>query len=166
MQPVVVRVARADDAPGMAAVHVRSWQETYRGLMPDAVLDRPDAAQRRERWWRSAVTEGAEGTQSIAVAEHAGSIVGIASAGVPRDEDATWPLEVFVLYLLADFHGSGAGARLLDAIVDDSPAALWVADGNARARAFYRKHGFRPDGSVKDDGVAAIRMVRAAATLT
>jgi ribosomal protein S18 acetylase RimI-like enzyme len=165
MQPVVVRAARAADAPGMAAVHVRSWQETYRGLMPDAVLDRPDAAQRRERWWRR-VIEGAEGTQSVAVAEHAHSIVGIASAGVPHDEDATWPLEVFVLYLLADFHGTGAGARLLEAIVADSPAALWVADENARARAFYLKHGFRPDGSVKDVGVAAIRMVRAVATLT
>jgi L-amino acid N-acyltransferase YncA len=165
MQPVV-RAARAADAPGMAAVHVRSWQETYRGLMPDAVLDRPDFAQRRERWWRRAVTEGAEGTRSVAVAEHAGSIVGIASAGVPRDEDAAWPLEVFVLYVLADFHGTGTGARLLDAIIADSPAALWVADGNPRARAFYRKHGFRPDGSVKHDGIAAVRMVRSVATPT
>ena len=40
-------------------------------------------------------------------------------------------------------------------------AALWVADPNPRAQAFYRKHGFVADGTVMvDDGVREIRMVR------
>ena len=40
-------------------------------------------------------------------------------------------------------------------------AALWVADPNPRAQAFYRKHGFVPDGTMQvDDGVREIRMVR------
>ena len=53
-------------------------------------------------------------------------------------------------------------AALLDAVVDPgASAALWVADPNPRAQAFYRKHGFVADGTVQvDDGVREIRMVR------
>lgn len=87
-------------------------------------------------------------------------IVGIASAGLPRDEDAAWRIELFVVYLLADFHGFGAGAALLASVLNDSPAALWVADPNPRAQAFYRKHGFEPDGAVQDHGIPEIRMIR------
>lgn len=160
MNKIVVRAATAEDAPGMARVHVKSWQETYRGLVADDVLDRPDAVDRRERLWTRVVTEGADGTTAAAVAERNGEIIGIASAGHPRDDEATWPVELFVLYLLAEYHGSGAGTRLLDAVTGDSPAALWVADPNPRAQAFYRKSGFRADGNKSDDGIPEIRMVR------
>lgn len=162
VESVVVRAASVGDAPGMAAVHVQSWQETYRGLVADAVLDNPDFVQGRERDWVKAIAEAADGTSLIAVAVHAGVIIGIASAGEPRDDEANWPIELFVIYVLADFYGSGTGARLLDQVIADRPAALWVADPNPRAQAFYRKHGFRPDGAVKDDGIPEIRMVRPA----
>lgn len=145
----------------MARVHVRSWQETYRGLVDDLILDRPGAVEQRERWWPKAITDGAEGTMQVAVAELAGEIIGIASAGVPRDEDATWPRELFVLYLLVDHQGSGAGSRLLTAVLGGHAAALWVADPNPRAQAFYRKHGFEADGARQNEGIPEIRMVRA-----
>ena len=39
--------------------------------------------------------------------------------------------------------------------------ALWVADPNPRAQAFYRKHGFVADGTAQFEGaVREIRMVR------
>lgn len=47
--PVTVRPARIEDVPAMARVLVRSWQETYRGLMPDRVLDDPGLVGVRER---------------------------------------------------------------------------------------------------------------------
>ena len=36
---VEVRPARPDDAPGVASVHVRSWQVGYRGLLAQDYLD-------------------------------------------------------------------------------------------------------------------------------
>ncbi|GAA1008833.1 hypothetical protein GCM10009551_090760 [Nocardiopsis tropica] len=43
-------------------------------------------------------------------------------------------------------------SRLLDAVVDPgTPAYLWVAAGNGRAIAFYRKHGFDLDGAARHD---------------
>jgi GNAT superfamily N-acetyltransferase len=59
-------------------------------------------------------------------------------------------------------HGTGAGRALLEAVINPAePAALWVADPNPRAQAFYRKHGFAADGTARSgDGVREIRMVR------
>lgn len=67
-----------------------------------------------------------------------------------------------MLYLHAADHGTGAGPALLDAVIDPgTPAALWVADPNPRAQAFYRKQGFAADGTVRvEDGVREIRLVR------
>ena len=53
----------------------------------------------------------------------------------------------YVLYVYAADHGTGAGPALLEAVVDqEESVALWVADPNPRAQAFYRKHGFVADG--------------------
>lgn len=48
---LIVRPARVQDVRRMARVHVRCWQETYGGLMSDAVLDDPGFPAARERMW-------------------------------------------------------------------------------------------------------------------
>lgn len=55
--------------------------------------------------------------------------------------------ELVKLYTLESTHGSGLGARLLEAAAGrDEPVYLWIMSGNERAEAFYRKHGFREIG--------------------
>ncbi len=53
---------------------------------------------------------------------------------------------------------------MLDAVIDDGPALLWVAKDNPRAQAFYRRNGFTPDGTeIVDQDVPTFvecRMVR------
>ena len=163
MGSILVRQARAEDAKAMARVHVRAWRETYRGLMADEILDRPGFVQRRERFWGIALGDERYSANRVAVAERGGALVGIASAGPAEDPDAGWPVQLFVLYVLAADHGTGAGGDLLAAVIGNDHAALWVADPNPRAQAFYRKHGFRPDGARKHDrdlDIDEIRMVR------
>lgn len=48
------------------------------------------------------------------------------------------------LYIHPDFQGRGIGAQLLDLARTASPAHLWLytLQVNARARAFYERHGF------------------------
>ena len=55
---LIVRPARVQDAGQMARVQVRCWQETYRGLMPDAVLDDPGLPAARPRHRRRAGVAG------------------------------------------------------------------------------------------------------------
>jgi ribosomal protein S18 acetylase RimI-like enzyme len=159
---LIVRPARIQDIAQMALVHVRCWQETYRGLVPDAVLDDPGFPAGRERMWTAALTDERYRHNRSAVAIRNGDLIGIAMSGPPEDDTAAWTRQLRVLYVHASDHGTGAGRALLEAVLDPGePVALWVADPNPRAQAFYRKHGFIPDGTVQiDDGLREIRMVR------
>lgn len=146
----------------MARVNVQCWQETYRGLMSDTILDDPGLLTARERFWTAALTDERYRENRVAVAEWDGELVGIAMSGPPLDDGASWARQLYVLYVQAADHGTGVGPALLDAVVGPAEsAALWVADPNPRAQAFYRKHGFVADGeAVVQDGVREIRMVR------
>ncbi|WP_421732610.1 GNAT family N-acetyltransferase [Cellulomonas sp.] len=147
----------------MAHVIVRSWQETYRGLMADDVLDDPGFVEARVRFWTAALTDERYRENRVAVAERGGRLIGVAMSGPTQDADVPWQTQLYVLYVYAADHGSGAGSALLRWVVPPTESAvLWVADPNPRAQAFYVKHGFVADGaSTVDDGVRAIRMVRA-----
>ena len=159
---LAIRPARVGDAAQMARVHVRCWQETYRGLVPDAELDDPGFLAVRERFWTTALTDERYRENRVAVAERDGVMIGIAMSGPPLDAGAAWARQLYVLYVHAADHGTGAGPALLEAVVDpQEPVALWVADPNPRAQAFYRKHGFVANGAAQvEGGMREIRMVR------
>jgi L-amino acid N-acyltransferase YncA len=161
---LIIRPAQVQDVAQMARVHVRCWQETYRGLMPDAVLDDPGFPAARERMWADVLTSERYRQNRVAVAERDGELAGIAMSGPPEDVTAAWTRQLYVLYVYVADHGTGAGQALLEAVIDPAePAALWVADPNPRAQAFYRKHGFAADGTARSEhGVREIRMVRGA----
>ena len=161
---IIVRPAEAADAPGIARVHVESWRETYRGSVSDDLLDDPDFVARRKRFWTAALTDAHFRKNSAAVALLRGEIVGIGMAGPALDEGATWEMQLYVLYTYAAIHGQGAAGALLTAVIGpQDSAALWVANPNPRAQAFYRKHGFTFDGTTKvEDGVREVRMTRQA----
>jgi GNAT superfamily N-acetyltransferase len=162
--PLIVRSARVEDVAQMARVIVRCWQETYRGLMSDQVLDAPGFLAARERFWTAALTEERYRANRVAVAERDGELVGVAMSGPTSDDGTAWERQLYVLYVYAAHHGTGAGPAQLNAVVDpQESAALWVADPNPRAQAFYRKHGFVADGATQVEvGVREIRMVRGA----
>ena len=159
---LAVRAARVEDVVQMARVNVECWRETYRGLMSDAVLDDPTLLSARERFWAVALTDERYRENRVAVAERDDDLVGIAMSGPPLDAAVAWARQLYVLYVYAADHGTGAGAALLEAVLDpEEPAVLWVADPNPRAQTFYRKHGFVADGTVQvEDGLREVRMVR------
>lgn len=160
-----IRRPGADDVAEMARLHVRSWRETYRGVVPDDMLDDPEFVSRRERMWTALVTDPRYSATTIAVAEREGEVIGLASAGPSVGDHSGPALQLYTLYVLTNEQGTGAGAALLEAVLDGNPAQLWVADPNPRAQAFYRKHGFDFDGITQvDDGIRELRMVRSAAS--
>jgi ribosomal protein S18 acetylase RimI-like enzyme len=151
-----------DDVDEVSVVHVRVWQEAYPGLMPAAYLDGldPDAFAQS---WRERLAAPGEGVRNWLARDPAG-VVGIATSGPARDEDAPTDWQLYAINVLARGHGTGVAAALLDAALGDRPAYLWVVEGNDRAVAFYRKHGFADDGvraSLPETGTPEVRMSRA-----
>jgi GNAT superfamily N-acetyltransferase len=158
---VDVRPAGVEDARGIAEAHVLAWQQTYAHLVPSEILAGVSVEQRELRWTQILARPGLD----VAVATDDGAVVGFASAHTDVDSNEPRDRELESIYLLAGQHGSGLGQRLLDAVIGDAPAFLWVAEDNPRARAFYVRNGFVPDGTTKVGPVAGtpvleVRMVR------
>ncbi len=154
-----IRPAIPADAVAIATVHAQSWRETYGRFVDDPDTNPWFDAERRIGMWRSSL-EGQELTVVIADAD--GSIVGFAATHLTPGADAARPEELQMLYVVEPSHGSGAGQALLDAVLGDRPASLWVAADNPRAHAFYRRNGFRPDGAESSFGPIprTVRLVR------
>ncbi|UYN84327.1 MAG: GNAT family N-acetyltransferase [Microcella sp.] len=159
-----LREPRLDDVERLAHVHVQAWRETYADQLPDEFFGER-ALEFRRSLWRRMVGDPAPGSRTV-LAELHGEIVGFASAGTPVSPEQPAPasLELFMIYLLEAHHGCGAAQAMLDAVLGDEPAFLWVAAENPRAQAFYERNRFRADGLEKpDDRVPTFlerRMVR------
>lgn len=98
----------------------------------------------------------AERPECVAVAVAGDDLVGYAFL-LPASLAMIWDAAVLnELYVTPDHRGSGLADRLLEAVLavarDQSlpmdRLALDVAPTNARARAFYERHGFEPWGEL------------------
>ncbi|HWT32592.1 MAG TPA: GNAT family N-acetyltransferase [Microbacterium sp.] len=145
LQSLVVRPVRDVDAEALGRVHAKCWHETYDHLISKAALESVSPRRLAELWTHWAV-QGPEFRMSAALVE--GEIVGFVGSGPARDKDAPRGRELYFIYLLSAFQGTGIGQKLFDAAVaDGEPVYLWVADDNPRAHRFYQRNGFALDGA-------------------
>lgn len=161
-----IRPAAVDDAPAIARVHIASWQEAYAGIVPAEILENLDVARREDQWRR--ILEDAEHESIRTWVSQVGSeTVGFGSFGPSRDEDAdrrTW--EIYSIYLVPSAWGRGVAREIIRTMLAEpeaaDPVTLWVLADNERARHFYRRHGFAPDGTERLEafGPAQLREVR------
>ena len=168
---LTVRRAGPEDILQLAQVHVRCWQETYRGMLSDAFLAAVDPEDRLRLW--QYLLDRPDPAEAW-VASDGGTVVGFSGArrlpspGSPEGHPppSSGDLELWGLYLLASHQGLGLGSRLLTAAIGDNAASLWVAADNSRAIGFYRRFGFEPDGEQDVlagwENLPEIRMVRPA----
>ncbi|MFI8489337.1 GNAT family N-acetyltransferase [Streptomyces rubrogriseus] len=150
---VRVREMTLADCDRVSLIRVRGWQNAYRGLMPQPHLDAmdpiADAARRRDLFARAP-----EGVANLVAEDEGGEVVGWACHGPYRDgETRTADAELYALYVDTGRLGAGIGRTLLQESVRRCRAAgharmlLWVLEGNTRARRFYERAGFGPDGA-------------------
>lgn len=161
----------------IARVHVEGWREAYGHLLDERFYDDAVLATRTEQWAQRLTQPESCARTRLAVRTDAGApvtaphlrsntdVIGFASVGETRDDDRTG-VELWALYILSSHYGTGLGQALLDAAIGTEPATLWVAEDNPRARGFYARNGFTPDGARKvdeaADDLAEIRMTRGA----
>ncbi len=157
-----VRPLRVQDADELGRVHVQVWREAYAQHMPADFLAGLDPVKFAERWRLRFEMDEPDGVVVVATGLE-GEIDGFASAGRTRDEDAPTGWELYAINVLAEHQGTGVADQLISAAIADRPVTLWVLRDNARAQAFYRRHGFRVEGATKvheGTGAPEIRMIR------
>jgi GNAT superfamily N-acetyltransferase len=153
---MLLRPAEPADAMSVARVHVRSWQEGYRGLLPDAYLDGLRPEDRAARYDFATEDDRAPATM---VAIDDDRICGFATTSPARDADVRECGELCALYVDPEWWGRGVGAALILAArarLEEQgfrSAVLWLLAGNARADRFYRMDGWAPDGLRRTDTI-------------
>jgi ribosomal protein S18 acetylase RimI-like enzyme len=150
-----------DDLEEMGRVHVLVWQEAYAGLMPADYLAGLDPTVGPARWCER-ISDPSSGVDWWLARDEEG-VVAMATSGPARDHDPPVGFELYAINVLRRAHGTGLADELMTHVIGDRAAYLWVLEGNARAQAFYRRHGFADDGGRKpepDTGVLEVRMTR------
>ena len=133
---------------------MRTWQAAYEHVLGRERLATLDLAERQARWrdrlaspepqWRVFVAEGDDGR-----------VIAFASAGLSRDGDGEG--ELYAIYALPEAWGRGAGPELMDGVLETlredgfRTASLWVLEDNPRARRFYERQGWSPDGGRREE---------------
>lgn len=142
---------------GKAYVHWRCWHAAYAGIVSPAYLSKltPEKCTEMAFSWRD----------NLLVAKEGECVVGFVGYG-SRGEEAPDTGEIFALYVLPEYWGTGVSQALMEAGLERlktyPKVALWVLKENARAIRFYEKCGFISDGNeqfLPSLNAAEIRMV-------
>lgn len=154
---IALRPAAPSDARAIGFVSVTTWRQAYRGLVPDALLDALSIDERSEGFEEFLAAADQSGCRGW-MAHMAGAPIGFVLCGPARDlPDRPDAGEIYAIYVLKPYWGTGAGHDLLGQAVlhlrarGSTEVVLWVLEANARARRFYEREGFAPDGGRKLD---------------
>jgi ribosomal protein S18 acetylase RimI-like enzyme len=145
---MIIRRATSADVDGIARVHVQAWEETYRGLVPNAAFD-DYSVETRIAQWGSAL---ANPDVLVNMIERDGTICGFGSGGRARAALQT-DCEIYSFYLLDAVKRRGFGRALFDHMRSDLGAlghrslGLLVLVNNIPARRFYEAMGGRTGGT-------------------
>jgi ribosomal protein S18 acetylase RimI-like enzyme len=162
----LIREGVVEDAGAITRVHQRAWGPTYRGIVPDeliaAVTSRDGVPRWRERLVDPELVTFVAEISAFEAVElglelDAPRVVGFACGGTVGElrQDDPRPAGcglVHTLYLLPEVGRRGVGRALLEALHASFRerglvhASLGVHPGNANARAFYERLGYRLHG--------------------
>jgi ribosomal protein S18 acetylase RimI-like enzyme len=140
-----IRTARIEDSPGIARVHVDSWRTTYRGIVPQDVLENLSYQQRQEIW-QERLTNIAQRDCILVAQDNRGTILGFATGGEERTGKFGFDGELYAIYLLEKHQRQGIGTRLTREIASClfqngfTSMLVWVLAGNP-SRKFYQNLG-------------------------
>jgi GNAT superfamily N-acetyltransferase len=157
--PFVVRHAGVRDAALLRTIRLESLLDT-----PEAYGSTyEESAAWPDSRWRTVARHW-----NYYLGECDGTVVGMASGGFNDSHPGThW---LYGMYVTASLRGSGLAAQLVETVSGwargDGATVLYlhVTESVTRARAFYEKMGFRPNGETiemdRDPSLKLVTMVR------
>jgi ribosomal protein S18 acetylase RimI-like enzyme len=154
----LIRVSTEADLRAVAQIHVASWQDAYKGIVPDELLADRSVEGSLSGWrWTFAKYPA-----NITVAtSQDGVIQGFCCAGPVVDvvKNASFEFEIYALHVSPNSRQQGIGATLLrDAFAratdreEMHSAIVWTLKDLRLSRRFYEREG----GKVVKSGVGSI----------
>ena len=102
-----IREPELRDVPALAYVHITAWEHTYRGILPDNVLDSQTLDWRREQWYARLEDRRSKVHHRVAVRDR--TVVAFI-AWLLEPGPVT---EIQALYIRPDHIGTGVGKALM-----------------------------------------------------
>jgi GNAT superfamily N-acetyltransferase len=130
--------------------------------MPDAFLDQLCEVDQTDSWRRNLLKHGVSGRKRVLVAVGGAGVIGFVRVG-PAAEASEIGL-VYLLYVLPQYWGCRVGQTLMRAAIGElhklgmREAVLWVLRDNQRARQFYDRLGWRPNGQTHSAAYGGVQL--------
>ena len=145
------RMADSSDAKALAELGANTFIDTFGHLYQPDDLQAFLQNHSPENWHKELNDSAFE----ICVAEQDGQLVGYVKLGPPHlpFEPRGEAAELRQLYVLEEMKGQGVAQALMEWVIDRARAQradylyLSVFTENHRARRFYEKYGFEPEGT-------------------
>ena len=110
-----IRPARQTDAGGIARVYVQTWQDTYRGILPDGYLDAMTVPGSERSFFQDLQNSR---IISFVAEKKANEIVGFVTGGDESKRDWIYSGEIYTLYVQKDCQRQGVGLKLISALAN------------------------------------------------
>ncbi|MET7836092.1 N-acetyltransferase [Micromonospora sediminicola] len=147
-----VREAAPADLDDIVDLHTRARVAYYgAGGLPTGEIVNPELAREQRDGWTAAI---AAPHKHVRCAVVDGRVVGLLAMGPPHSSEVD-AAQLYQIHVDPDCWGRGVGSTLHGLFLRHLEAeglavgVLEVWERNTRARAFYTRHGWRPDGTTR-----------------
>lgn len=140
--------ANTDFAEDMGYIHAKSWQEAYRGIVPDHFLA-AFTPEKRTEVFREALASRPEEYYLFRADDRPAGMAILHNEENAADTEG----EIYAIYFHPDFWGTDATHKAFQFCIGRlkelgyTKISIWVLEDNMRARKFYEKYGFAFDGA-------------------
>ena len=108
---IVKKMETDEEKRGKAYVHWKSWQEAYPGMVSQEYLDKLSIDTCVEMAYRY--------PDNIYVAKDGDTVVGFVAYGKHRGEDLENHGEIYAIYVLSEYYGTGVGEKMMQVGLDE-----------------------------------------------
>lgn len=143
---MIIREATKKDISEMSRVHVNTSRTTYRGILPDDILENL-TYEKREHSWHQVFNNAQKDSNFTYIAEdESGQILGFANGGIERSDNPFYQGELYAIYILESHQQKGIGRELVRVVAERLSQMeiysmlVWVLADNP-AYCFYEKLG-------------------------
>ncbi len=164
-----IRNATLDDVGALAEIHVEAWEATYRGILPDEMIDTRDL-ELRKRTWREHL-ENLASPEHVRVGVLNGRVVAFTDFGGPSPDDPG-VLDGRTLYMRTETQGMGIGSHMRADYVRTAKElgyhtiTFWIVKENEQAQRFYAGSEWERTGGERDMEGGAFHEVQFALDLS